>query len=529
MSHSFSEEQLSHLSEFIETRIGLHFPKKRWRDLERGLNSAARESAFDDSGDYVEWLLSSASTTEQIESLVSHLTVGETYFFRDRKLFQVLEDQVLPGLILQRRQAKQKHVRIWSAGCATGEEPYSVAILLRKMLPDLSDWSITILATDINPHFLKKAAEGRYGNWSFRDIPPGIQEKFFKQADDGRFEILPDTSRMVTFYYLNLAEDFYPSLFNNTNAMDIIFCRNVLMYFAPERVSKVVHNLRRSLVDGGWLIASPGEASQVFSSRLATVSFPGAILYRNERQPPTIGHGLPRETQTGTGTPNAMGVESVPVWSTGAAREAENEPRETQDLQPQTPSAKQATPLKRDLYRDALAFYHDGRYPEAAQTVTSLLLQYPASTDSMALLARIYANLGELDDALEWCEKAIRAEKLNAGIHYLMATVLQELGRIGEAEMSLKRALFLDPRLIMAHVALGNLTRQCGKHADSEKHFRNALSLLNARPPDDVCPESEGMTAGRLMEFIKSTAAEAGIAILKTSYPAGPPTQERFE
>ena len=190
---------------------------------------------------------SSSPTRRQIEILANHLTVGETYFFRDKELFKTLEKPVLSKLI-QSRHRSGRHLRVWSAGCSTGEEPYSVAILLSKMIPDLRDWNITILATDISPLALQKAAGAVYGHWSFRDVQPEIQNGFFNQREDGHFELLPRIREMVTFSYLNLVEDTYPSLFNNTNAMDIIFCRNVLMYFVPELAGKVARNFHRSLV-----------------------------------------------------------------------------------------------------------------------------------------------------------------------------------------------------------------------------------------------------------------------------------------
>ena len=181
----------------------------------------------------MDWLLSSEPPSRnQIEILASYLTIGETYFFREKQTFEILEERILADLIKTRRQ-NERRLRIWSAGCCTGEEPYSIAMLLSKMLPDLKDWNISILATDINPRFLHKASEGVYSKWSFRDCPQGVKERYFRKAKEDRLEILPDIKKMVTFSYLNLVEDSYPSLSNCTNAMDVIFCRNVLMYFAP--------------------------------------------------------------------------------------------------------------------------------------------------------------------------------------------------------------------------------------------------------------------------------------------------------
>jgi len=120
---------------------------------------------------------------------------------------------------------------------------------------------------------LRKAMAGVYGKWSFRNAPPWLIEGYFTCKKDGVFEILPEIRKMVTFAYLNLAQDTYPSPLNNTNAMDIIFCRNVLMYFAPERARQVGDSLFRSLVDGGWLMVGASELSSIFSAiRPCTIS-----------------------------------------------------------------------------------------------------------------------------------------------------------------------------------------------------------------------------------------------------------------
>lgn len=162
---------LSGLSDFVASRMGLHFPKERWRDLEREVTAAARDLDLPDAESCAHWLLSRTLTQSQTEILASHLTVGETYFFREKKSFEILEQHILPELLRSRRGAEQR-LRIWSAGCCTGEEPYSVAMLLERLIPDPEAWHVTLLATDINPRFLRKAAEGVYSEWSFRETPP---------------------------------------------------------------------------------------------------------------------------------------------------------------------------------------------------------------------------------------------------------------------------------------------------------------------------------------------------------------------
>ena len=426
MANSVSDTSLSHLSEFVTVQMGLHFPRERWRDLERGIGYATREFDFKDVESCIQWLVSSPLTKNQIEILASHLTVGETYFFREKKGFEILEEHILPELIHSRR-GSEKHLRIWSAGCCTGEEPYSIAILLSKVIPDLEGWNITILATDINPRFLQKAFEGAYRQWSFRDTPLWIKERYFKKTRDGRFEIIPEMKKIVMFSYLNLAEDTYPSLMNNTNAMDIIFCRNVLMYFAPDRVKKVIQNLYRSLVDDGWLIVSPIETLHVLYSQFVTVNFPDAIRYKkdstkSQKVEDVISKGIPfyplRDKTKVAFQPTFDIVQEQQLQVT-----LSQESRGYLHLEVEEPKT---TELPLDLYIEALALYERGRYGEATEKLIELFSHNQETPRATALLARAYANQGKLSKAREWCEKAIVADKLNPGFYYLCATILQE-------------------------------------------------------------------------------------------------------
>ena len=243
------------LSESIESHIGLHFPPARLNDLDRGIRAAAHHLGYDDVDRFVEWLLSATLSQSQIETLAGYLTIGETYFFRDKRAFEILATNIVPEILEANRGRNQK-LRIWSAGCATGEEPYSLAMMMAGILPDKKDWSISILATDISPFCLKKAAQGVYGEWSFRETPKWVKDKWFIFRDR-LYEVAPFIKEMVTFSSLNLADDCYPAIYNQTDAMDIIFCRNVLMYFSRERAISIIEKLARCLTNGGWLVIGP--------------------------------------------------------------------------------------------------------------------------------------------------------------------------------------------------------------------------------------------------------------------------------
>jgi len=530
MDQTVSEFLLSQFSEFIAASLGLYFPRQRWGDLERGIGSAAQEFGFKDAGSCMQWLMSSPLTKDRVEILAAHLTVGETYFFREKRSFEILEAHIFPELIRSRRGTHQS-LKIWSAGCCTGEEAYSIAILLRKMLPDLQDWQITILATDINPRFLRKASEGLYKEWSFRDTPLWIKEKYFRQKKGGYFEVLPDIKRMVTIFYLNLVEGAYPSLLNDIHTLDLIFCRNVLIYFAPEETKKVIQKFYLSLREGGWLVTGPGEAAHVLFSQFTTVNFPHAILYNKGSKGPTSGKGfggygwvaedIPLNLGQTEGS-HSPGGGTMPVLkevlgsgeqtSPGKGTMQAMAPPGEGPIFPEKPGPSPRQPaeaaLTGDLYREALMLYERGRYPEAAERAMELLSHEQEGLGlqgkTAGLLARAYADQGRLDAALLWCERALAADKLNPEYHYLLAAILQEQGQVEEAVRSLKRAIYLNQNFVLAHFTLGTLSRRRGKFKESARCFENALSLLQGYRQDDILPGSEGMTAGELSELMAS-------------------------
>jgi chemotaxis protein methyltransferase CheR len=275
-------QQLAVLSDLVGRWTGLHFPQERYAELERGLVRASKDFGHGGTSSFVNFCLTTPElTADQVQTLAWHLTIGETYFLRGGQTFGVLEREVLPEFLLARKDG-ERQLRLWSAGCAGGEEPYSLAITVSRLVPDLSNWNMTILATDINTRALQKANEGIYSNWSFRDTPDWLRPQFFAKTSSGDWAIRPEIKRRVTFSYLNLAADPYPSLATNTNAMDIIFCRNVLMYFSADTMRRVVGRLHDALREGGCLFVAPSEASHEFFPQFERVATQGEIYYRKD-------------------------------------------------------------------------------------------------------------------------------------------------------------------------------------------------------------------------------------------------------
>ena len=436
-----SDALMSSLNDFVSSKMGLCFPEDKRKDLESAILEAYGELGFKDAESCIKRLISCEPTRKQIEILANHLTIGETYFFRDKEVFCTLEQHVLPDLIFSRK--KSRYLRIWSAGCSSGEEAYSVAMLLSRMLPDISDWNITILATDINYILLEKGRKGVYTNWSFRSTPESIY-MYFKQTREG-FEIKEYLKKMITFNYLNLAEDIYPSVLNNTNAMDIILCRNVLMYFKPDAAKKVLERLYLCLVDGGLLAITPAEASHFITPKFTKINLYETILYKKEKE---------------------MAVRPVSAHIKITA-----------------------PPVDAPLF-----------VPSVTPSVLAVKEKKSGAFDE----ALILANQGKLDEARAICKKAIDCDKLNPLSHYLNAIISQELGDKRTAIASFRRAIYLDKDFILAYFSLGNLLDREGKTLEAKKCFDNTLLLLSKLTPNEALPASEGITAGRLSQIVNS-------------------------
>jgi len=497
-----SDHLISQLSEFISENLGLYFPEKRRDDLRDKFYLAATEFGFSDSEACIRWLLSAPLSQEQIEILSFYLTIGETHFYRDKHIYEGLENYILPELIKTRRK-QGKYLRIWSAGCSSGEESYSIAILLYKMIPDIKNWNISILATDINPRVLEKAKKGIYKKWSFRSTPEWVRDGYFIKNQDNSFTIKPFIKEMVSFSYHNLAKDPFPSMVNNTNAIDIIFCRNVIMYFQPNLARRIINQFYRSLLDGGCLIVSGSEGPMAHTSRFITDVLPDTIFYRKD-QSKSGGIETTETTETieTTGTIETIETISASPYTTilpapGFIRR--NEVKADSLLHAITGTTETVP----DPVQKAAELYNQGSYNEAEAILTKYLLHDQKNPEAMLLLAKIFSNQGKFSEATELCRKGIEADKCNPACYYLLALIFQEQGKIEEAIFSLHSSIYLDSDHVLSYFTLGNILFQQGDMKKAGRYFNNALSLLDKCDREIILPGSDGLSSGRLTEIIK--------------------------
>jgi chemotaxis protein methyltransferase CheR len=449
----------------ISRALGLGF--SRDADLRRMFQGVVTELGFDDEARCIAWLIAQPPTHAVAQVLGRHLTIGETYFFRDRAALDVLRTQVLPALI-EARRGHGRRLRLWCAACCTGEEAYTMAMLLIDLLPDIEKWDVSILGTDINTEFLRKAQRGVYGEWSFRDVPPNIRARHFTQDEAGRYTVRPSLRRLVNFEFANLLLQPQESSPPKHRRMDVVMCRNALMYFEPQQIPVVTRRLADSLLPGGHLIVGPGEIPSVAHAGLFPVHFPGAILFRK----PEDGD------------------------STGDATLPASYAQETGAVAATRPSGEHGDfPALRAMR------------PEAPEPAGDEAPPRPDPVEVVGRSARALADSGRLDEALVCCDEWIGADRLNAHAHYVKAVVLQEMGALTAAHGCLQRAIYLDSDLVLAHVALGHLERSAGNEARAARHFGNAQRLLERCEPEQVLPDANGLTALQLSHALRAMTA----------------------
>ncbi len=208
---------------------------------------------------YSQFLTHGEEGRVETDLLFSRLTIGETYFFRDRDQFAAIRDIILPEILERKRSSKQ--LRIWSAGCASGAEPYSLAILLADQLAGrIAGWQIEIHGSDLNRDYLAQAADGKFRAWALRATSDETKENCFSN-EGSIWTIHPRYKQWISFHHMNLMESEFATSWNKGH-FDLILCRNVMMYFAPEVNHRLIGSFHQSLEDGGWLLVGAAEYCQ---------------------------------------------------------------------------------------------------------------------------------------------------------------------------------------------------------------------------------------------------------------------------
>ena len=488
----------------ILNRTGMLLGQRRQNALGRGVTEQAQNMAQGDVDRYFSLLEKADTDTPLWDELIQEITIGETYFFRDKSQISTLEKHILPQIISNHQH--DRRIRIWSAGCASGEEPYTLAMLLSELIMDLDQWNITILGTDIDRSSLEKARGANYRNWSFRQTDEIYKSRYFRNNGE-IYQLVPWVQKRVHFSYLNLNETVYPSLATNTNALDLILCRNVAIYYSQAVIQRVAERFHRCLISGGWLMMGASETSIPVFHQYAACNFSGATVFQKRDFPvsKTVRFHMNLMGEHGHRDPIAPPLDtSMSMWEPDPGAEPFSQRMEMAKITEASPRESIKKQDEVDPFELGTQLIREKRYEEAIAHFQSCVASNPGDGASLYQLARIYANLGKMTAARSFCEQAISINPLSSEAHYTLALICQETGDLAMAMAQVKQAIFIDNRFILAHFSMTLLCQQMGQKETAQRHRQQAIRLASQLDPDKILFGSDDLTARTLLTMLKT-------------------------
>jgi chemotaxis protein methyltransferase CheR len=376
--------------------------------------------------------------------LARELTVPETYFFRHFDQFRAFDEVALPGRLAARSNLRE--LRVLSAGCASGEEAYSLAIVVRERVLERG-WNVSIRAIDINASMLERARQARYSAWALRETPEEIQRRWFV-ADGREFMLDREIRAAVTLEESNLAEDDPGSW--QPDSYDAVFCRNVIMYFTPEKARALITRITRALAPGGYLFLGHAETLRGLSQDFHLLHTHGTFYYQRKLElEHSISTTVPTAPLGRSALAAAVDFDWAATWVETIQRASDRirtlaEERAVAGVSP----ARAESPIRADL-GDALELLRGERYAEALVRLDDLPRTSARDPDVLLLRASLLTHRGELNHAEEVCAELLELDELSAGAHYLLALCREGRGDTNGAVDHDQVAAYLDETFVM--------------------------------------------------------------------------------
>lgn len=504
MKFSFQAQELEGFRGAITRFLGLRFDDSKLDELAEALGARMKATSTSKVGAY---LSSMAVSREEQHALAGHLTVPETFFFRMSDHFRALTEAVLPEFT----ESYPHRVRILSAGCASGEEAYTVAMLLRYCACARAN-GITIRGIDINPAVIAKARQGRYTEWSMRETSPEMRDRYFRKHGC-QFELNDNIRQMVIFEVGNLMDP--KATFWQKESFDIIFLRNVLMYFSPDAAKEVIGRVAESLVPGGYLFLGSAETLRGVSQEFHLCQSHGSFYYRRR----TYGD-LPTQAVSSASLPTTTGPapisQEVPEiqgdWlktirlASQRIEDLTRRSRVSRKSTVQNPGDAGAPKMKADV-GEAMNLMRQERFADA---LDALPLETIISTDAQLLRAVVLANAGRLAEAEAACKLLLKHDEMNAGAHYVMALCREHAGDLPAAGEHDQAAIYLDPSFAMPHLHRGLLARRTDNFPEARRELHQAVLLLEREDASRILLFGGGFSRDSLVELCNRELKSCG-------------------
>ncbi|MFZ5896128.1 MAG: CheR family methyltransferase [Myxococcota bacterium] len=501
MNVALDRAALDQLRTLVGARLGLDFGDDRLEQLSLVASKRMEKHRLARLEDYLALFDTGRDSSAEVAVLAEELTVGETFFFRGEEHFRVLTE-----LLLQEQHARGRHARILSAGCASGEEPYSLAIALREALPEIDSWKVWIDALDVNAAVLAKARAARYSAWSLRATSNAIKERYF-EAQGRDFVLDPRVRSMVHFEQRSLAEEWPP--LGGGVPYDAIFCRNVIMYFRVEVARRVLLRFEQALRPDGFLFLGHAETLRGLSQDYHLCHSGDAFYYQRrsgEQQRAPASDSFKRsgfESELSRQLPQI--VDDAPSW-VDAIQNASRKILRLTTPEAGKPVASAETPPSWDL-QAILAMIHQERFGEALEQLRALPDASQRDAEVLLLLAVILTNKGASEDAEAACRRLLEVDELNAGAHYLLALCREHAADAEGAVECDRTAIYLDPSFAMPHLHLGLLAKRNCDTSLAKRELSQARRLLDREDAARVVLFGGGFSRQALVKLCDSELA----------------------
>jgi chemotaxis protein methyltransferase CheR len=509
VSVSLERADVERFRGIVGRRLGLHFEDGKLDSLAEILrermevHGCARFAAY-------EGRLANHER-EELRALADRLTVAETYFFRYGDHFRAFVEVVLPERtrVLNGRRS----IHVLSAGCASGEEAYSLAMLIREHFA-AAEWPLVkILGIDVNPVVIERARRARYSPWSLRETSAEIRARYFR-LEGRELRLDEEVCSMASFEERNLVDD--DPHFWRAGAFDVVFFRNVMMYFSPEVMSAVVSRITRALSPGGFLFLGHAETLRGVSQDFHLRHTHGTFYYQR-RDAAELGH-IASDTarfaplpSRGT-SPDHDDASWVDAIQSASDRVAQLTRPSASHARSPTAAGKEPAPQKPLDLEPALRLLREERFAEAMVLLHALPMSSRQDPDAQLLRAALFTNSGKLREAEEVCAQILSTDELSAGAHYLMALCREHAGDRHAALDHDQVATYLDAGFAMPHLHLGLLARRGGDREQARAELGRALTLLAREDASRILLFGGGFTREALVELCRSElrASEGG-------------------
>jgi chemotaxis protein methyltransferase CheR len=458
-------EEFARFRDFIHAASGIYLEDGKLDSLRISLVTRATRLGFPAFEDYYRVL---AEDEREFNELMNLVTINETSFFRFPQQFEAFQTRVLPEIMAAKPQSN-KTIRVWSAGCSTGEEPYSLGMTLLDAGILGLGWTPQILGTDVSTRALAIAQKASYGRRTMLNVSKEVVARHFEPADDG-YRVAPHVRGLVDFGYHNLIKEPYPlSLMGN---WDVIFCRNVTIYFRLDSTRRVVSNFFNSLNPGGYLFIGHSETLSSISDEFEPVEVGGVFLYRKPKTKHLFAAARPPRVP-----PVAERLATTPVVETGSARARR---KRVPAVVP--PTAEPGSPVASELILDARQSLANGHPERVLETVEHILEGDPNNAEAHLLSAYVHADSGDYVQALEACHRALSINPLLPVARYILGIIHQRQGDPVRAVSELKKTIYIDADFALAHLNLANIYKAQRKWEEAAREYENALRALYKSP-----------------------------------------------